>query len=145
MEGEAEYVDASFVLRALYRTSGAAPFVITGALCTSSEIVRVELALSVDRRRLLGQIDDATALALREEIPRLLEPLHLFPLSDEVLQHALEPFSSPVGLNTAIHVATAQVVAREVSKLRYWTKSDPDAAAAASRQLEVRGLGSQAQ
>ena len=139
MEAEAEYLDASILLRALYRLPGASPLHDSGRVFTSSEIVSIEVALSIDRRRHAGAIDEVAARRFHADWKRLRDSLHLFPLSDEVIAHSLESFPSPVSLSTAIHVSTAQVVQREVSRLRFWTASEPDAAAAAARQLQVAG------
>ena len=137
MESEASYIDASVVLRSLYRLPGAALFSDRAMLLTSSELVRVEVALSIDRRRLAGDLDAAEAETLRKDGDRLLASLHLFPVSDEVIRFATEPFPIAVPLMSELHVATAQLVRGEVSRVIFWTHRQPQAAAAVARGLEV--------
>jgi len=140
MANEAHYLDASALLSVLYRIPGATPFELRDPVLTSSELVRIELALALDRRRRARDFDSVTAAALRRDCDRLLGALHLFPVSDEVLEHASQPFALDVSLRTALHVATAQVVRAETAHLRFWTTSSVDAAAAVSRELEVAGF-----
>lgn len=139
MANEAAYLDFSAILRIHYRVPGPLPMAREVVL-TSSEIVRIELALELQRRQLNREIDSAQADVLRKDIERTLGSVHLFPVSDEVVQRASEPFGISVGLRTALHVATAEVIRPEVSKLTFWTWVDADAAAATVRGLEVGGV-----
>ena len=111
-----------------------------GAIVISSEVVRVELALVIERRRLAGALDLAAANLLRAQTAAFLAPLHLFPLGSEMVDRAEAPFSVAVNALDAIHVATAEVVARDAEgTLLFWTLDPRRAAAAVARGLTVRG------
>jgi hypothetical protein len=111
-----------------------------GAVVVSSEVVRIEFALVIERRRIAGTIEPSSASLLRKYAEQFLAPLHLFPLANEMIECAEAPFSVAVNGLDAIHVATAEVVARDTDgTLLFWTLDPRRAAAAAARGLAVRG------
>lgn len=137
---EAHYVDTSAVLAVLYGRPGDSAFADADNILVSSELTAVELTLELRRKELSKGIDAKEARQLRKETQQLLSLVRLFPVSDEVLDHARERFPFVVGLRTALHVATAQVVSADAPKLSFWTWIEADAAAAASRELMTRGF-----
>jgi hypothetical protein len=134
---EFHYLDSTVLTRDHLGTS--APLAREGVII-SADIVRIELAVVIDRRRLAGIVDLTQANLLRRQLPAVLAPLHLFPLAEEMAQRAAAPFNVAVTALDAIHVATAEVVARDADgTLLFWTLDPRRASAAASRGLAVRG------
>ncbi|MFT3838454.1 MAG: PIN domain-containing protein [Myxococcaceae bacterium] len=139
METETHYLDASTVLRILYRRSVPPRLAEADSVLVSSELIAVEVGLAIQRRLVSGDLDANAAARLRLDLAQLLRRLTLFPPGDEVLARAREPFAFAVGLGTALHVATAQVVRDELPTLQYWTWIEEGAAAAASREFVTHG------
>ena len=100
------YADSSVLLRVLLGSPGQVKEWKSVETCLSSELARVECLRTIDRLRLRGATEDQVS-RLREATFRLLERLHLAPVSSDVLSRASAPF--PVGLGTldAIHLASA--------------------------------------
>ena len=139
MATEYHYFDSTILARNHLHGVGAAGRV-TDAVIISSEVVRIELALVIERRRAAGAIDAGTARTLRAQAPIFLAPLHLFPLGSEMLERAESPFAVAVNALDAIHVGTAEVVARDADgTLVFWTLDPRRASAATARGLTVRG------
>lgn len=135
------YVDASVILRMVFATPGPrAP--ITNAISTSSQVVEVEAFRSLESIRLAGELNDLELARKHRELSALLGRLHLFPVSDEVIQRARAPFPLPVKALHALHVSTALQVSAEVDSLEFWTHDEASAAAAITAGLEVRGIRS---
>jgi hypothetical protein len=65
--------------------------------------------------------------------------MHLFPLGSEMVARARESFPVKCRAVDSLHVATAQLAARETGALEFWTHDPQQAAAAAVRDLTVRG------
>lgn len=122
------YLDSSAVLRLLEDDRGASE--LQGSVATSSALVEVETHRAIERARLAGDLDDLELARKRRELASLLDNLHLFPVSDEVIVGARAP--SPIAISTmnAVHVATASVISNEGGEFEFWTY-DPDQAAAA--------------
>jgi predicted nucleic acid-binding protein len=136
-----KYVDASAVLRLLFRERGPAVPLVAGDRLVSSRLVEVEAFRAIDRGRLLGQLDDASTAAKRKELGDLLAALDLAPIDNDIIDRAKGSFSVNVRALDAIHVATAEVLAAEAGEepLEFWTHDDRQALAALSRGLTVRG------
>jgi predicted nucleic acid-binding protein len=136
------YVDASAVLRVLFGAPGLrAPF-SRGTLATSSELIQVEAARALDKARFGGSLDDAEVAVVTRELQKLFARMHLFPVSEEVLELARASFPIRVRVLDALHVATAQVIRAEAADLEYWTHDQDAASAAMVRGLDVHGLPS---
>jgi predicted nucleic acid-binding protein len=136
-----KYVDASAVLRVLFRETGPAVPFGNGERAASSQVIEVETFRTVDRERLLGNLDDAEVAVKRQELGRLLAMLDLAPVDPVVIDRAQGSFAVNLRALDAIHVATAEVLASEAAEesLEFWTHDDRQATAARSRGLTVRG------
>ncbi len=133
------YVDASAVLRILFREPGPCVPLERGVRIVSSRLVEVETFRAVDRERLLGHLDDRTAATKRKELGDVLERIDVVAIDDAVLARARDSFAVNVRALDAIHVATAEILRNEGGPLEFWTHDDRQATAALSRGLTVRG------
>jgi uncharacterized protein len=135
-----KYVDASAVLRVLFREPGRA-VPLGGDRVALSALIEIEAFSAVDRERLLGNLDDGETATKRKELTELLAMLDLVPVEREVTERAKGSFAVNVRALDAIHVATAEVLAAEAGgePLEFWTHDQRQATAALSRGLTVRG------
>lgn len=134
------YLDASALLRILLGHPGPRAPIGRGVVVTSSELVLIEASRTLEAMRLERRLSDLeTGLKFRD-LERLALDAHLFPVSSEVIALARASFPLKVRAIHAVHVATAQVIAGEVGALEMWTHHPDQAAAAASRGIEVRGV-----
>jgi len=135
------YVDASAILRILFREPGPCVPLEPGVRLVSSRLVEVEAFRAVDRARLLGQLDDRTAATKRKELADVLERIDVAAIDDAVIARARDAFAVNVRALDAIHVATAEILRTEGGgePLEFWTHDDRQATAALSRGLTVRG------
>ena len=133
------YADSSVLLRVLLGSPGQLREWKSVQTCLSSELARVECLRTIDRLRLRGVTEDQVA-SLREATFRLLERLHLAPVSSEVLSRAASPF--PVGLGTldAIHLASALLWQEGPEPLGAFLTHDA-AQGRAARAVGLRVLG----
>ena len=137
-----KYVDASAILRVLFQEPGSAVPLEAGERVLSSQLIEVETFRAVDRERLLGHLDDQETAVKRNELGSLLAMLDLAAIDDRVIHQAKGSFSVNVRALDAIHVVTAELLAREAGAepLEFWTHDDRQATAALSRGLQVRGV-----
>ena len=135
------YVDASAVLRLLFREPGLAVPLSAAERLVSSRLVEVETARAVDRARLVGQLDDRTVARKRAELAEFLKRIDQVAIDDLVIARARDPFAVNVRALDAIHVATAELLRAEAEgeSLEFWTHDDRQATVALSRGLTVRG------
>jgi len=126
------YVDASAVLRLLFAEQGPSVPLAGGERLVSSQIVEVEALRAVDRKRLLGDLDDGETAAKRKELTDMLARLDLAPVDRVVIDRARSPFAVNVRALDAIHVATAEVLLAEAGgeSLEFWTHDERQATAA---------------
>ena len=136
-----KYVDASALLRILFSESGSKVPLAGNDRVVSSQLVEIEAFRTVDRERLLGNLDDAETASKRKELADLLAMLDLAAIDAEVVDRAKSPFAVNVRALDAIHVATAEILAAEAEgePLEFWTHDDRQATAALSRGFTVRG------
>jgi uncharacterized protein len=136
-----KYVDASAVLRILFREHGPAVPLLAGDRIVSSRLVEIESYRAVDRERLLGGLDDRETAIKRSELSALLAMMDLMPMDEAVVERARGSFAVNVRALDAIHVATAEVLAAEAPEdaLEFWTHDSRQATAALSRGLRVLG------
>ena len=136
------YVDASAVLRLLFREPGLAVPLAAGERLISSRLVEVETARAVDRARLLGHLDDRTVARKRAELAEVLKRIDLVAIDDLVIARARDPFAVNVRALDAIHVATGELLRAEAEgeSLEFWTHDERQATAALSRGLTVQGI-----
>jgi predicted nucleic acid-binding protein len=139
-----KYVDASALLRILFTEPGSSVPLTKGERLVSSELVEVETFRTVDRERLLGNLDDTQTAVKRKELTDLLAMLDLAAIDTTVVERAKSPFAVNVRALDAVHVATAEVLAAEAGgeQVEFWTHDDRQATAALSRGLTVRGVAS---
>ena len=136
-----KYVDASALLRVLFKETGPAVPLAAGDVVVSSRLIEVEAFRAVDRERLVGNLDDGETARKRHELGVLLSMLDLVAVDQEVIDQAKSSFAVNVRALDAIHVATAGLVAAESSEpVEFWTHDDRQATAAMSRGLNVKGL-----
>lgn len=135
------YVDATIVLESLLGGAKGPRLPAGRVLWVGSEILEVELFRHVDSMRLSGAIDDLETAQIHRGLAEALSTVHLFPVSDEVIQKARSPFPIPVRALHALHAATAQVVQEDAGLLEFWTRDSAQAAAAVTLGLQVRGVG----
>jgi uncharacterized protein len=136
-----KYVDASALLRVLFREPGLHVSLSGSEPVISSQVVEVEAFRAVDRERLLGHLDDAKTAQKRQELTYLLAILDLAPVDGTVIDRAKASFAVNLRALDAIHVATAELLASAAGEsLVFWTHDDRQAIAARSRGLDVRGL-----
>jgi uncharacterized protein len=136
------YVDASAVLRLLFREEGPSVPLTGGGRIVSSQVVEVEAFRAVDRERLLGHLNDVETATKRKELGDLLARLDVAAVDDRVIRLARSPFAVNVRALDAIHVATAEILAALAGDepLEFWTHDERQATAALSRGLVVRGV-----
>lgn len=135
------YVDASAILRILFREPGPCVPLERGVRVVSSRLAEVETYRAVDRERLVGHLDDRTAAAKRKELGDVLARIDVA-IDDAVIARARDPFGVNVRALDAIHAATAEVLRAEAAgePLEFWTHDERQATAALSRGLTVRGI-----
>jgi predicted nucleic acid-binding protein len=137
-----KYVDASAVLRVLFTEGKPAVPLIAGDRVVSSQLIEVETFRAIDRERLLGNLDDVETAIKRNELTTVLVMLDLLAIDRSVIERAKGSFAVNLRALDAIHVATAEILAAEVTgePLEFWTHDDRQATAALSRGLTVRGV-----
>jgi predicted nucleic acid-binding protein len=136
-----KYIDASSVLRVLFRDPGPSIGPADGDILVSSQLLEVETFRALDRARLLGHLDDMLAATKRKEATDFLARLDLAPIDRAVIDRAKLSFGINVRSLDAIHVATAELLAAAADgePLEFWTHDERQAAAALARGLNVRG------
>jgi uncharacterized protein len=137
-----KYVDASAILRVLFREAGPTVPLVAGDRVVSSQLIEVETFRAVDRERLLGTLDDQQTAVKRKELTTFLATLDLMALDRSVIERAKGSFAVNLRALDALHVATAEVLTAEIpgDPLEFWTHDDRQATAALSRGLTVRGV-----
>lgn len=133
------YVDASCLLRVLFGEAGVRVPLTRNTAVTSSRLVEVECFRTLDRARLEGYLDDSDTARKNLELTRLLERLHLVPVSDDILALARATFPVAVRALDALHVASAQWLVPRVGPIEFWTHDRRQAMAASARGLDVHG------
>jgi predicted nucleic acid-binding protein len=115
---------------------------VAGDAVLASRLLEVEAFQAVARERLLGHLDDTSTARKRKELAELLAMIDLLSIDDEVIERAKSPFAINVRALDAIHVATAEILSREMNddSVEFWTHDARQASAALSRGLTVRGL-----
>ena len=102
-----KYVDASAVLRILFKEAGPTVPLAAGDVVVSSRVIEVEADRAVDRERLIGNLDDAETARKRHELGYLLGMIDLMSVDQVVIDQAKASFAVNVRALDAIHVASA--------------------------------------
>lgn len=134
------YVDSSVVLRVVLGQPGALeewPSIVTGV---GSQLLEVECLRTLDRLRLLGQLDVEDAVVRREAVFRVLDALELLELTGTVLHRAAQPMPAPLGSLDAIHLASAELW-REANQKELVMATHDRALALAARGNGLRVVG----
>lgn len=105
----------------------------------SSELIRVEALRSIDRARILLQLDDAEIAERRAGVQQLLAGFRLARVDERVLARAAEPFPTLLRTLDAIHLATADLARRTVKDLVFGTHDRELATAAKALGFRVLG------
>jgi predicted nucleic acid-binding protein len=137
-----KYVDASALLRVLFDEPSPRVPLRAGDIVVTSQMAEVETFRAVDRERLLGHLSDAETARKRKELTELMAMLDLLPVDAAVIARAKGSFAVNLRSIDAIHVVSAELLAREShpEPLEFWTHDDRHATAALSRGLDVRGV-----
>ncbi len=135
------YLDASVVLRRLFRSPDAISIWEHWDTACSSELLRVEVLRTIDRlfrQRELGEIE---AVELRATFLEWVECVDFVQLDSSLMSRASDSF--PVSLATldALHLATALAWREQYgAPLALWTHDRQLALAARSMGFEVEGI-----
>lgn len=134
------YIDSSIVLRVILGQPQALaewPDITRGI---TSGLLEVECLRTIDRLRLLGQLDMEDAIVRRETVFRVLDALELVEVTGTVLRRAAQPMPAPLGTLNAIHLATAELW-RETNQRELVMATHDRALALAARGCGLRVIG----
>jgi predicted nucleic acid-binding protein len=134
------YVDTSVVLRIVLGEPK--PLREWGKIesALSSDLIRVEALRSIDRARVLLQLDDAEVAERRAAVLELLSTFRLARVERRVLERAADPFPTLLRTLDAIHLATADLIRRTVKDLVFATHDRELGTAARAIGLRVIGI-----
>lgn len=110
----AAYFDSSVILRRFFSEPNQMRGLEKYDAGCSSVVSRIECARALDRALRMGRIDTREFAEIRSGMTRFMDSLSLVPVSDEVVEIAAGPFSSPVRTLDALHMASAQIWRRLV-------------------------------
>jgi predicted nucleic acid-binding protein len=134
------YVDASVLLRIVLKQPGELPE--WGQLTDpiSSQLIRIEGLRTIDRARVLQELDDDELAEARDRFLGQIQAFDLIPLDPSVLDRAEDPFPVALGTLDAMHLSTA-ILAREGRVIDGFATHDRDLGRAAkSEGFAVYGL-----
>jgi predicted nucleic acid-binding protein len=103
------YVDSSVALRIALGSPGAIRNWQSWSSAISSALTEVECVRTLDRLRLVEQIDGAEIAAKREWIYEFLSGLETIELNRSVLSRAAQPLPVPLKTLDAMHLASAML------------------------------------
>jgi predicted nucleic acid-binding protein len=106
----------------------------------SSELIRVEALRSIDRARVLLQLDEAELAERRAGVLQLLAGFRLARVDSRVLARAGDPFPTLIHTLDAIHLATAELARRAIKDLVFATHDRELGTAATALGFRVIGL-----
>ena len=137
-----KYLDASAILRVLFKEHGPAVPLERGDQIVSSHLIEVETFRAIDRLRLLGQLNDLQTARKRKELGEFLAMMDLIPVDLTVINRAKSPFGVNLRALDALHVASAEWINSEAGTepFEFWTHDEGQETAAISRGLDVRGI-----
>jgi predicted nucleic acid-binding protein len=125
------YVDSSVLLRKLFGEPGQLTEWRDIEEAYASRLLTVEVLRVVDRCRLEGRIDDVQVVKLHERLREVVRSIELIALDDTVLTRASAAMPTVLGTLDAIHLATALVIAADLSTALIVTTHDVQLARAA--------------
>lgn len=134
------YLDASVLLRILFREKGPVPRVGGSDELYSAEIVEVEVFRAIERALFIGRIDQGEFARKCKEADRLLKSVQRIPLHSAIVQRARASFSIAVRALDSLHIGAAEWLSDELqASIQFWTHDKRQAEAALSRHLQVFG------
>ncbi|MGD0013520.1 MAG: type II toxin-antitoxin system VapC family toxin [Bryobacteraceae bacterium] len=135
------YLDSSVVLGWLLQQPGSVSDWSRWEAGVSSELLLVEVARTLDRMQVLGELSDADIAEKQEALRKLLAKCTLVELRRQVLARAAGSFRTAVGTLDAIHLATALLWVEEREEpVVFLTHDRQLSLAARAHGLEVEGV-----
>jgi predicted nucleic acid-binding protein len=120
------YLDTSVVLRRLFSE----PDAIASAALPSdgptftSRLLLTEVARTIDRARLRGELVDEDVATLHEQADILARTMTILAVTDEVLERAGAPMPTIVGTLDGIHLATALLLKESPHRVTHFLTHD---------------------
>lgn len=133
------YVDSSVLLRIVMGEPNRLRIWPRIAQPVSSELIRLECLRTIDRARILLELEDVAVAARRAAVLEAIESFSLVPVGSRVLERAADPFPTTLGSLDAVHLATALLVRDQFEALTLATHDDELATAARAVGFEVHG------
>jgi predicted nucleic acid-binding protein len=133
------YVDSSVILRFVLKQAETLAEWSDIVEAVTSELTTVECLRTIDRLRLTGHLDVASADRALREIDTILSRMLQLQINADVLRLAAETVGTPLGTLDAIHLGTARQH-RNISKSLVLATHDRELADAA-RALGFATLG----
>lgn len=106
----------------------------------SSALIEVECLHTLDRLKLIEQLDEKKIASRREAVFRLIEGLTLIELTHPVLVRAAQPFPTLLGTLDALHLATA-LMWREYTRADILMATHDSALGTAAKASGLRVIG----
>jgi PIN domain len=133
------YVDSSVVLRVVLAEPD--PLRIWPKIDTpvASEIIRLECLRTIDRARILLDLDDDDVADRRASVLETIDAFSLVHVERRILERAAEPFPTVLGSLDAIHLASALAIRASFDDLAIATHDRELATAARSVGFTVHG------
>ena len=101
------YIDASVLIRIVFREPAPIPNWGAWDVAVSSELTRIRVMRAIDRVRVLAQASPEEFERLSSAASGLIAPLRLVPMNRLVLKRAAGHFPTDVTASNAIHLASA--------------------------------------
>jgi predicted nucleic acid-binding protein len=135
------YVDSSVILRVVLRQKNPLKEWAQIRRPIASALTEVECLRTLDRLRLLEELDDESVAVRREAVYRVLDALELVELTSNVLERASQPMPTLIGTLDALHLATALLVRERPENARLVLATHDAALALAARANGLAVLG----
>lgn len=134
------YLDSSTILRAILGQANALQEWGSITQGVASTLVEVECLRTLDRLRLVENLNDAEIATRREAVFRLLEAIEVVELTKPILSRAAQPLPTTLGTLDAIHLATA-LLWKERTRTDLVMATHDEGLATASRASGLRVVG----
>ncbi len=134
------YLDSSTILRAILGQANALQEWGSITQGVASTLVEVECLRTLDRLRLVENLNDAEIATRREAVFRLLEAIEVVELTRPILSRAAQPLPTTLGTLDAIHLATA-LLWKERTRTDLVMATHDEGLATASRASGLRVVG----
>ena len=131
------YVDSSALLRILWRQSGYLEEWEHIDSPVSSELIRIECLRTIDRARIRYRLSDRDVAHQRAAVIEQIESFHLLPMSNEIIERAMQPFPTLIATLDALHLASALEARSRFQDLKVATHDRELALAATSMGFAV--------